>query len=61
MECPPLLGHFAFASLRQLARERTEAVVQLAAEGRDFRLPLLELFELDCQRLQIGIVTINHG
>jgi hypothetical protein len=61
MERPPFFGHFAFASLRQLARERTETVVQLAPERRDLRLALLELFELDCQRIQIGIVAISHG
>ena len=61
MKRPPFVGHLAFASPRLLARERTEPVVQLAPERRDFRLALLELFELECQCLQIEIVGPSHG
>ena len=61
MERAPFLGHFAFPSLRQLARKRTEAFVQLAPERGDLRFALFELFELDRQCVQIGVVAISHG
>ena len=61
MERAPFVRHFAFASFRQLARKRTEALVQFAPERRDLRFPLFELFELDRQCVQIGVVAISHG
>jgi hypothetical protein len=61
MDRAPFVRHFAFPGLRQLARKRAEAVVQLAPEGRDFHFALLELFELDCKCVQIWVVAIGHG
>ena len=35
--------------------------MQLAPERGDLRFALLELFELDRQCVQIGVVAISHG
>ena len=61
VERAPFFRYFAFPSLRRLARKRTEALVQLAPERGDFGFALLELFELDRQCVQIGVVAISHG
>jgi hypothetical protein len=49
----PLAGDFAFAGLVERVGEAGEAVVQLAADGREFVLFLFEPFEFGAHGVQV--------
>jgi len=61
MKRAAFFGHLAFPGSRHLARERTEAVVQLAPQCRDLRFAPLELFQLQRECVLVAELPLSHG
>jgi hypothetical protein len=60
MDRAPFVREFALPTLCELVGKRIEAVVQFSPQRRDLQFAPLELYELDCECIQIRELGDRH-